>query len=143
MALRFIETDIEIDAPADAVWRVLRDLHRWPEWHPFVDRVRGTLDVGKAVVLSKTAGEGRTISVRQVVTTLEEGAEFRLTGRLGLSGLLDNEHRFRVEPIDDEHSRFFHGQAVRGFLVRLMIRRRGESTYDVFDQINDASPDGL
>ncbi len=138
MALRFIETDIEIDAPVEAVWRVLSDVGNWPEWHPYVERVRGSLELNKALVLSKSAAEGRTISVRQVVTTLEEGVEFRLTGRLGVSGLLDNEHRFRIEAIDEERSRFFHGQAFRGFLVRLMIRRRGESTYDVFDQINEA-----
>lgn len=138
MALRFIETDIEIDAPASAVWEVVSDLERWPEWHPFVSRVKGTLRVGETVLLQKGADAVRSITVKQSVASVEQETEFRLVGRLGLRGLLDNEHRFRVEEIDAATSRFLHGQAFRGFLVRMLIRKRGQSSYEVFDEINEA-----
>lgn len=138
MALRFIETDIAIDAPAADVWRVISDLSSWSDWHPFVARVRGDVAPGGRVVLDKNAPGGRTIALRQVVASVEEGVEFRLAGTLLVRGLLDNEHRFRVEPIDETRSRFFHGQAFRGFLVRLMIRKRGASTYEVFEEVNRA-----
>lgn len=138
MALRFIETDIEIDAPPEAVWAVLADLSTWPDWHPFVDGVGGALERGRRVVLRKSAPRGRTIAVRQTVASIDDGVEFRLAGKLGVKGLLDNEHRFRVEPAGDGGTRFLHGQAFRGFLVRMMIRRRGASTYEVFDEINRA-----
>ena len=43
-------TVIEIDAPTDIVWEVIRDVERWPEWTPTVTSVRrldtGTLRVG-------------------------------------------------------------------------------------------------
>jgi hypothetical protein len=138
MALRFIETDIEIDAAPETVWRVLADLPTWPRWHPYVDGARGALEEGSRVVLRKSAPGGRTMAVRQTVARVEDGIEFRLVGRLAVRGLLDNEHRFRVEPTGEGRTRFLHGQAFRGFLVRIMIRRRGATAYEVFDEINKA-----
>ena len=138
MALRFIETDIEISAPASAVWAVLANIEAWPDWHPFVTVVRGNLAEGERVLIEKAAGRGRTITVSQRVAFVEQGTEFRLAGKLGARGLLDNEHRFRVESIDAVSSRFLHGQAFRGFLVRLLIRRRGAASYEIFEEINEA-----
>jgi uncharacterized membrane protein len=47
------ETTIEINAPADAVWDVLQDVERWPEWTQSIDAVElvggGPLAVGSAV----------------------------------------------------------------------------------------------
>jgi hypothetical protein len=137
LALRFIETDVEIDAPAQAVWEILRDLSHWPEWHPFVSVVVGDLTVGSRVRLVKGSGE-RSISVYQKVAVVEPGTEFRLAGKLGWRGLLDNEHRFRVESTGDDKCRFFHGQAFRGLLVRMLIRRKDGSSYEVFEEINQA-----
>jgi hypothetical protein len=137
LALRFIETDIEIEASAAEVWRVLSDFDRWPEWHPFVSGVSGRLAAGEQVALRKGSGD-RSLTVRQKVAMVRDGEEFRLAGKLGVRGLLDNEHRFRVEPMGETRSRFLHGQAFRGVLVRLLIRKRGAASYEVFEQINEA-----
>ena len=31
---------VDIDAPADRVWAVMRDVERWPEWTPTVTGIR-------------------------------------------------------------------------------------------------------
>ena len=41
-----IDTAIEIDAPPCAVYDVLADFDRYPEWNPYHVRVRGGLEVG-------------------------------------------------------------------------------------------------
>ena len=34
-------TTIDIEAPVEQVWEVLREVERWPEWAPTVTSVRG------------------------------------------------------------------------------------------------------
>ena len=43
---RRIATAIDIDAPADAIWRVLVDFPAYPEWNPFIRRITGEAKVG-------------------------------------------------------------------------------------------------
>ena len=49
-----IETSVDIDADVLAVWRVVRDVERWPRWTPSMTSVQrldddGPLDVGSRV----------------------------------------------------------------------------------------------
>lgn len=49
---RLFETTRHIDAPTDAVWEVLFDVVRWPEWTPTIDHVE-RLDGGPFAVGSR------------------------------------------------------------------------------------------
>jgi uncharacterized membrane protein len=40
--MKEIHTEIEINAPAEKVWRVLTDFAAYPEWNPFVGRFQIT-----------------------------------------------------------------------------------------------------
>ena len=53
--MRDFSRSIEIDAPTEAVWAILSDGERWPEWTPTVTSVKplgsGPLAVGTRVVI--------------------------------------------------------------------------------------------
>ena len=50
-----LSIDVEIKAPAERVWAVMRDIERWPEWTPTVTKIRrvgdGALAVGSRAVI--------------------------------------------------------------------------------------------
>ena len=54
---RFFETTRDVDAPVEAVWSVMYDVERWPEWTPTVDSVT-RLDDGEF-------GVGSRVEIRQ------------------------------------------------------------------------------
>ena len=85
-------TRIDIDAPAERVWAVLRDVERWPEWTASVRSVR-LLDGGLRVGASARIDQPRIPTTVWTVTALTEGREFtweasgpgtRTMGRHGL-----------------------------------------------------------
>jgi uncharacterized protein YndB with AHSA1/START domain len=45
------ESEREIEAPPDVVWRVLTDFAAYPEWNPFIVRIGGDLTVGQVLDL--------------------------------------------------------------------------------------------
>jgi uncharacterized protein YndB with AHSA1/START domain len=47
-----------LDAPVEAVWRVLADPYALPRWWPLVRRVEGVSDAGWTMVLGREGGRG-------------------------------------------------------------------------------------
>ncbi len=39
-------TEVEIDAPVERVWEIMTDFEAFPDWNPFIKKMRGDLEVG-------------------------------------------------------------------------------------------------
>jgi hypothetical protein len=137
--VRTLRTDLEIEAPADRVWTVLTDFERYPEWNPFVRSLSGPLAVGERLRAHLQAEGGTSFRVRPRVVTVAPGREFAWLGRLGIPGLFDGEHRFRIEPLaDGGRVRFVHEEHFRGILVPLLWGKLDTETRRGFEQMNEA-----
>ena len=69
-------TSIDVEAPVEQVWEVLRDVERWPEWAPTVTSVR-RLDDGPLAVGSRArVRQPRIPPTEYVVTEFESGRSF-------------------------------------------------------------------
>ncbi|SNX94595.1 Polyketide cyclase / dehydrase and lipid transport [Geodermatophilus sabuli] len=69
-------TRIDVEAPVEQVWEVLREVERWPEWASTVTSVR-RLDDGPLAVGSRVRVEQPRIPpTEDVVTELEPGRSF-------------------------------------------------------------------
>jgi hypothetical protein len=116
--LAYITHAIDIDAPADAVWRELADSHAYPDWNPFVTRMEGELEEGARLRVEIEPPGGRSMTFRPTVLAARPGRELRWLGRLLVRGLFDGEHSFEIEPLGPGRSRLTQSERFSGLLVR-------------------------
>lgn len=69
------------------------------------------------------------------VLGVEPDRELRWLGRLLLPGMLDGEHIFHIEPLDEARSRFTQAERFSGILVGL-FRGKLKKTELGFEQMN-------
>lgn len=86
-----VQRSIDIDAPAAAVWAVLLDVERWPEWTASMSSLRrsrtGTLALGEQVVVDQPRLPTRTWTV----TDVDDGRSFTWeSGSPGVCAVADH-----------------------------------------------------
>src|SRR5437867_11755804 len=133
-----LRTDIEIDAPVERVWEVLTDFDRFPDWNPFIRRIRGNAQVGSRLDVFLGASGTRGMRFRPTVTKVVPNRELRWLGRLGLPRLLDGEHILQLEPLGPTRTRFIQRERFRGLLVPLMARSLNRDARRGFEERNHA-----
>lgn len=131
-----ISTASYIAAPPEVVWDVLRDFRRYDEWNPFMSVV-GRPNAGARLVVELRPPGRRTVRFRPRVTAVVPERELRWRGSLGLPGLYDGEHQFRLEPADGG-TEFRHEETFSGALVAPINRWTRGATERGFEAMNAA-----
>jgi hypothetical protein len=132
-----VATAIDIDAGPQAVWDVLTDFAAYPEWNPFMDRIDGTAEVGRRLVVHLAGRGGRGTTFRPTVLVATPGEELRWVGRLGPGGLFDGVHSFVLTAQPDGTTRLTHGERFTGILVALFKGATANSRAG-FEAFNEA-----
>jgi hypothetical protein len=117
--MRTVSSEIEIAAPAGPVWDVLTNMERYPEWNPFIRELQGTLQVGERLNVRIQPPGGRAMAFRPIVRSFVPERELVWLGHLVIPGLFDGEHRFSIQPLEEDRVRFRQAETFRGLLVPL------------------------
>jgi hypothetical protein len=136
--MKELRTEIEIHAPAERVWHHLTDFAAFPEWNPFIPRIRGEPRAGSRLEVFLQASGTKGMTFRPTVTTVEPNRELRWLGRLGIPGLFDGEHIFEITPAGVDRVRFVQREEFRGLLVPLLQRSLDRDTRRGFEEMNRA-----
>jgi hypothetical protein len=133
-----LHSEIEIDAPAERVWRVLTDFASFPKWNPVIRSISGepTTGEGLEVRLEPPGGQGMTFKPK--VLKAEDNRELRWLGNLLVPGLFDGEHSFTIQPLEENRVRFVQREAFKGLLVPLFARSLETNTQRGFEEMNRA-----
>ncbi|HVU05069.1 MAG TPA: SRPBCC domain-containing protein [Polyangiaceae bacterium] len=115
-----LRAEVEIHAPPEAVFRVLTDFARYPEWNPFIVEISGRPAVGERLHVVISPPGGREMTFRPKVLAAEPNQELRWLGHFLVRGLFDGEHFFRLVPVGADKTRFVQGEDFRGLLVKPM-----------------------
>jgi hypothetical protein len=133
-----IETQIEINAPAERVWPLLMDFPLYLRWNPFIRSIDGNPVVGQSLnVLIQPPGSS-AMRFRPTVLKVEPNREFRWKGKLLVPGLFDGEHYFKLEPKPGGGLVFRQGEVFSGLLVPLLRRSLDGATRQGFIAMNEA-----
>ena len=76
--------------------------------------------------------------MRPTVLAATPSQELRWLGHLGIPGLFDGEHRFRIEPLGTDRVRFVQDERFTGLLAPLVLRFIARRTRQGFEAMNQA-----
>lgn len=131
-----LNSEIEIKASPETVWKLLTDISRFPEWNPFIRWLKGELKVGQKLAVFIQPSGARGMEFKPVVLKVETNRELRWLGRLMFPGLFDGEHIFQIEPLGDGRVRFRQREIFSGVLVPLLKKSLDTDTRRGFNEMN-------
>ena len=134
--MRTIEHTIDIPAPPATVWRVLAATDRYGAWNPFIPQLEGELRTGARLRVTLTP-PGRSMTFKPTVLAVEEDRLLRWRGRLGVPGLFDGQHEFRLTALPDGGTRFLQTETFTGVLVPLFSQALDDTAIG-FARMNQA-----
>ncbi len=132
--MKTMSATIQIDAPPQAVWAVLTDLGRYPEWNPLFREASGQVAVGSRITLrSVHPANGRLMTVKPKITVAEPDAELRWVA--SLPGIISGEHRFALT-LADGGTRLEQSETFRGLLTAFSGRTfaRAEASFQALNE---------
>lgn len=133
--MKKLTTEIMIEAPAAVVWEILADLDRYEEWNPFIVSAQGDVTEGSRLRNDMQLSGGRTTTIKPTVTSVEPGRYFEWLGHLGVRGLFDGRHQFKLEAVG-EGTRFIQSEEFTGILVPLFAKMLDGGTRAGFEAMN-------
>lgn len=139
--MRELTTSIVIESSPEAVWEILMDFEAYPEWNPFVTTISGRPVAGERLDVTLQNPGGREMDVSPTVTTADADGEFSWLGKLGVKGIFDGHHHFRIESIDNDSVLFTHSEDFSGILVPVLWKMLDTKTRAGFEAMNAALKD--
>jgi hypothetical protein len=113
------QTTFDVNASADAVWRVLTTLDQYSEWNPQIPRATGAIEAQGKIAL-RLALPGRP--ALDLVATIEEvrpGQLLTWRGHVVAPWLFEGYRRFEIHPVGDRCVSVTHVEDIHGLLAPL------------------------
>jgi hypothetical protein len=133
-----LHTEIPIQATPQRVWDILTDFAAYPAWNPFIPRISGAPTVGSRLDVELQPPGGRGMRMHPTVLAAAPAQELRWLGRIGVPGIFDGEHRFRIEPLGSDRVRFVQEERFTGLLAPIILRFVERGTRQGFEAMNQA-----
>jgi hypothetical protein len=131
--MKTVSATTQIDAPPMAVWAVLTDLSRYPEWNPLFREASGQVAAGERITLRAVQpANGRLMTIRAKIIAADPGAELRWSS--SVPGIMSGEHSFVLTPLDGG-TRLAQTEIYGGLLAATVSIPRTET---IFQPLNDS-----
>ena len=135
--MKFLKTEIKINASPERVWSILTDLEKYAEWNPFIKKAKGTVRAEQRLEVLISPPNGKEMVFKPVVKSVIENSEFIWLGRFLFPGIFDGEHIFNLESLDGQ-TLLVQKENFRGILVPMMWNSLDTDTRAGFELMNKA-----
>lgn len=117
-----IEHRIGVQAPAEAIWSVVADLERWPEWNPLYPKANGVLRIGSQLDLEVAVPGQTPRMIRPVI--LDWVPNDQIHWRLSMfGGLIKSLRYLEIEALTETGCIFTNGELFEGPLGPTVAKR--------------------
>lgn len=134
--MRALITEIDINAPAEKVWKILMDFDKYPEWNPFILSLIGKPKLRERLKVTIQLKDKKPMVFKPRVTMHKTNERFAWLGQVGMSGLFDGHHMFELEKLSDQTCKFIHKEQFSGLLVGLFWNSIADKTQAGFEAMN-------
>ncbi|MEM7037306.1 MAG: SRPBCC domain-containing protein [Bacteroidota bacterium] len=126
-------TSLVIDKPAAAVWKMLTDTARYPDWNPLVGRLVGELKTGNTIE-TYIVPLGKSFFPKLLSVKPEK--ELIWQGKQVAKFLLAGKHYYRLEALEAGRTKLLHGEYFTGLLSPFISKKLLKKMEDNFHQHN-------
>lgn len=133
--MREINTQININATPEKIWKILMDFDRYPEWNPFVISIIGRAHLRERLSITVQPADSKPMRFKPKVTLFKKEKQFGWMGHLWMVGLFDGHHIFEIDS-KDSGCAFFQREEFSGLLVPLFWKSLNTKTKAGFEAMN-------
>lgn len=137
-----ILTEIEINAPADTVWKVLVNFPDYGSWNPVITKIDGMPYRGNKINFNIQAAPGLQIPIMACEILIADSGQRELRWKGPAipiaSDILAGEHYFIVQEIGPKKVRFVHGEIFTGLAAGVLKPLLEQRLNDSYNEMNRA-----
>jgi len=120
-----IDDTVQIDAPAEVVWRVLTDFPRYGEWNPFCVSAESTLEPGAPITMRvRLLGSGERTQ-REYIRSVTPQTGFTYCMKPIPLGALHSERSHTLTPLGADRCRYDSHFELGGWLLPVVTGLMG------------------
>ena len=136
--MRYIRTEIQINAPPEKIWHVLTDFSNYTKWNPFIHQIEGDAIVGAKLKVHLHTSGGKNRIYKPTITKIEPNRELRWYGKSFVPGIFNGEHIFTMEPLESHNTHFVHTEVFTGLGVALTSSNMEKEIRRSLEEMNSA-----
>lgn len=115
-----VRAEIEIDAPIERVWQVLKHVDRYGAWNPFTPRVESTFRIGDPIHLHVRL-RAKRLTHRVEYVTRNEPYTLGWEMKMGARFLLHAERIQTLTAVDEHRTHYLTEDCFGGWLAPLVL----------------------
>lgn len=133
--MKEIKTEILINAPIEKIWTTLLDFQSYPTWNSFLRKIEGKPQVGSQLSVTIEPPLKKPMLFKPKVLAASP-YEFKWQGNLLLPGIFDGTHRFALERVTDNKTKFIHSEIFTGIFHGPIFNLIANVTQAGFENMN-------